>query len=241
MNFYNAIAKYYEDIFPLGKDKLNFTLSELSTNTNSILDIGCATGSLCLNLPLKKQISGIDLDDKMIEIAKDRAFKLKQNINFQVMDMLTINEHFSTNCFDVMFCFGNTIVHLQTPDKIELFLKHVKHCLKPNGKFLVQLVNYDRILANKITSLPLIDNKSIKFERNYNYPSNSKLIKFTTQLLIKETSLILSNSIELYPLTHSEFSSLAKNAGFSSIEFYGSFKKDTYKPKSSPGIIAVCQ
>ena len=54
-------------------------------------------------------------------------------------------------------CFGNTLVHLQSIELMGKMLKGVFAVLKPGGHFLLQILNYDFILDEQVSELPLID------------------------------------------------------------------------------------
>ena len=72
--FYESIAEYYDDIFPLVEEKVVFVESLSDMERLNILDVGCSTGSLAISLAGgNHRITGIDLDKKMITMARQRA------------------------------------------------------------------------------------------------------------------------------------------------------------------------
>ena len=108
--------------------------------------------------------------------------------------------------------------------------------LKPSGKLLLQLVNYDKILAKNLKQLPLIDNDDIIFERNYCYHKSVNKIDFNTRLTVKSTQQIIENSIELLPLLKKELSLFLNKAGFNNCNFYGNFNQEPHSI-DSPALI----
>ena len=52
--------------------------------------------------------------------------------------------------FDLIFCIGNSMVHLNDNEEILRFLRNCKKSLKVGGYLLLQIVNYDRILVKNI-------------------------------------------------------------------------------------------
>ena len=82
-----------------------------------------------------------------------------------------------------------------------------------------------------------IDNENIKFERNYKFNNETKLIEFNTILTIKEENKIIENTIELLPIRKSDIEFLLQEAGFININFYGNFKKSTFKLNDIPLIV----
>lgn len=234
MKFYQSIAPHYHHIFPFNSAHLKLVLGE---NTNSekaaLLDIGCGIGSLSAEIANHfKIVKAIDLDKQMIQRAKTE--NQKTNLDFFEMDMMKIKHHFMTNTFQSIICFGNTLVHLTSENQILDFFKQVKEVLAENGKFLFQIINYDRVLDEKIDSLPTIENENIRFVRDYKFEPSSGLIHFKTNLTVNKENIEIENSVPLFPIRKNKLDELLKDAGFTTIQYYGNFKKDKWTEKSVP-------
>lgn len=240
MNFYSCISKYYNEIFPLNKSQISFVRSYLNVTKKDkkLLDIGCGTGGLPIGLYNDfKTISAIDTNAEMLELAKNNAGG--KNINFRNMNMLDIATQFPKTDFDIVLCFGNTVVHLQNIKEVEKFFGEVKIVLKQGGKFLFQIINYDNILDNNLGGLPTIENELIKFERHYSLDENN-LIDFSTILTIKTTGEVLNNNAKLFPVRKNKVENALKNAGFETVKSFSSFTKNEYNPSSLP-LVFECQ
>jgi 2-polyprenyl-3-methyl-5-hydroxy-6-metoxy-1,4-benzoquinol methylase len=240
MKFYQSIAPHYHYIFPFNPAHLKLVLDE---NPNSqkaaLLDIGCGIGSLSAEIANHFEVvKAIDLDEQMIQRAKSE--NQKDNLEFFEMDMMEINRHFKAKTFQSVICFGNTLVHLTQENQILDFFRQVKKALNDNGKFLFQIINYDRVLDEKIDFLPTIENENIRFVRNYNFNAESGLIHFETKLNVKKTGIEIQNSVPLFPLRKNMLDELLKEVGFTSVKHYGNFKKDTWSEKSVP-LVGVAQ
>ena len=220
--FYESIAKVYDYIFPKNRKQLEFVESiKKISNEEKILDIGCATGNLTELLGEKtRNIIGIDLDKELLKEAKDKH----PNLNFENMNMLKINEKFEENSFDRVVSFGNTLVHLDSREEVEEFFQKVYKTLKFNGFFIVQIINYNRIIEKNIKNLPTIDNEKVKFVRDYEYDKSIGKVDFITELTIKEANLNIKNNIKLLALTKIEIQKFLGEIGFRNIEFYGDFE-----------------
>lgn len=253
MKFYESIADYYDYIFDpedsaevINGLYLNIN-SKLNTNTNTntnsnscrIIDIGCATGKLAAGLSaFGHDVTAIDLDGRMIEIAEGKYMQSGMKLKFMRENMLEIGRVFEAGYFDAAVCVGNTIVHLEGYEKIKEFFSAVNKILKPGAVFIAQILNYDRIISQRIDKLALIENDEIKFERHYDLDTakNGRLIIFKTKLTVKRGGgAVIENESPLYPAKKNEIESALSAAGFSDINFYSDIDKTLFSiDKSGP-------
>jgi len=221
-----------------------------------ILDIGCATGELSFQLAREgAQVTGIDLNEDLLTQAIGRSgfptadFKCESPVrraklgrefappNFQVGNMLELETDFRERQFDTVLCFGNTLVHLQSLELMHQMIKGVYSVLKPSGQFLLQILNYDYILIEQLTELPLIETENIRFIRKYHFQENSPLIRFQTDLEIKKEAQIVSNETSLFALKSKELISLLTTSGFEKIELFSNFKQEPFGVKHLPLVV----
>lgn len=238
--FYSSIAKYYNQIFPLNEDQVRFVQSSVGALAGKrILDIGCSSGQLANRLAgLGAQVTGIDLNPEMIQIAKKDNHE--PGLIFQESNMLDIGSLFQEGSIDVVICFGNTLVHLDSIDEVASFLKSVVHLLKPGGKFLLQILNYDFILDEQIEELPLIDGPKVSFLRKYDLPQqNEEKIIFNTELVIKRTRDSLFHASRLLPLRKGDLNQLLEFYGFGHIRYYSGFNRKPFKENNLPLIVSA--
>lgn len=237
--FYTSIAPYYQHIFPFNPQQIEFLKSVLPYNGARVLDVGCATGELTFALThFGFPTWAFDYDAQMIKIAQKNKPEDAMFPVFEQLDMLTISERYPESYFDTVVCFGNTLVHLQSYDEILKFLESAYQVLFSEGKLTIQILNYDNIINNQITELPLIDNEEIRFERKYVFNEESDLIDFNTKLTVKATGQEIINSTKLLAIRKEKLQELLLTAGFTSIEFYGSFKGEPLSDSSLPLVLS---
>lgn len=235
MDFYTRLTQYYDYIFPLNWEQFKFVQDTVLENSR-LLDVGCATGSLALQLTqANHQVWGIDINQEMIKAARQKGGFSER---FKVLDLLKINTSFQAAFFDGIICVGNTLVHLNNTAEILDFFKKSAQLLKHQGTFLLQIVNYDRILRLKPSHLPTIENQHIRFERIYQYQSKQKIV-FKTNLLIKATAENLQSEVELVAITKDQLQQLLKQAGYQNLQFWGDFQKNPLKEDSFALVITA--
>lgn len=236
--FYTSISKYYSEIFPYNPMQVAFVKEKLGQiNGKQVLDIGCATGELAFQLAKSgATVIGIDLNDDLLNQAKSNKTHL--NLNLRQGNMLELETDFESEQFDAVLCFGNTLVHLETKELIAEMLKAAKAVLKPGGRLLLQILNYDYIAGEQVSELPLIETKNIKFIRKYEFPENSSKILFQTGLKIKAEHKTVSNETSLLALKSEELKQLLNECGFTNIQLYSNFKQDTFDGKHIPLVLS---
>ncbi|WP_353892268.1 class I SAM-dependent methyltransferase [Proteinivorax hydrogeniformans] len=232
MKFYQEIAKYYDDIFPVKDLTLQFVESRTPKGGN-ILDVGCATGGYAVALAKSGYtVKGIDLSDEMIVKAKQKGKGL-ENLHFSKEDIFNADE---SKQYNTIYCIGNTLPHFLGLKQIEMLLSKLKKLLKPEGKLIIQTVNYDRILKENVDSLPTIKNpdNDLKFFRNYSLTDG--FINFETTLQVPEKQL--TNNVRLYPITSKEIMEMLSKLEYRKINVYGAFNEAPFELTSFPMIIS---
>jgi glycine/sarcosine N-methyltransferase len=152
----------------------------------------------------------------------------------QIGNMLELATDFKPAQFYVVLCFGNTLVHLQTRELMRQMLNGVFTILKPGGRFIMQILNYDYIFAEQVSKLPTIETENIQFIRNYKFEENSPLIRFQTELILKKKEKSILNETLLFGLKSAELIELLKEAGFTEIELFSNFKQEPFGGKHLP-------
>jgi len=240
IRFYSAVTGYFDEIFPLSPLQLKFVTAEVgSPDELYFLDVGCSTGQLAHELSNLGALGvGIDLNEDMIREAKQRYSSA--SLNFRRMNMLHLDRAFPAGYFDLIICFGNTLVHLDSLAEIRTFLNHASKLLKPGKKLLLQILNYDYILDRQISELPVIETGRIRFTRHYTFPNaGQQKIEFKTILTDKFSKEIIENEIPLLPVRKKELEKILWMAGFKQISFYSGFAREPYAGDHLPLIVVA--
>ncbi|MFZ7119621.1 MAG: class I SAM-dependent methyltransferase [Eubacteriaceae bacterium] len=239
MGFYEEISNYYDYIFPVGKEQMNFIENNIGNQPKKVLDIACGTGGYSIELAKKGyDVTAVDLDFQMIQKIINKADSLELKINVLQGNMLELKEIANDN-YDLAFCIGNSLVHLNNKEEIELFLRGIKTLLKKDSKLIIQIINYDRIISQHIKSLPQIVNTEVGliFKRLYNYDEYKNKIYFKTILNINGKSI--ENEIILLPLLSKDLEEILKLCGFEILEFFGDFRGSKFEREKSLMLVIV--
>jgi SAM-dependent methyltransferase len=216
------LSERYDDIFPLNQAALGLIVSE-TPKGGSVLDVGCATGAYVEELhSLGYKAFGIEYEPMLM--------KYKNNVYQGDMHDIKLDMK-----FDTVMCTGNTLVHTESYDSLCGILKQFISVLNEGGKAVVQILNYDFIISKGIDQLPDIVSDSLFFERFYSFQNG--MVDFKGRLTVDGNTE--ESSVKLYPVRSSELVAAAREAGFSSVELYGDFKKNRFDTEAGLPLVAV--
>lgn len=166
---------------------LKFQTINNSFQTNSILDIG--TGSGCIPITLKKNlphtnVTGVDISEKALEVAKSNAIKNKVVVNFLNLDILSNNQQLYT--YNIIISNPPYVLNSEAKQMDSRVLEHEPHValfVEDNDP----IIFYKRIID--LCNLHLEENGFLYFELNpfyaidvNNYANASKIFNFTEVL-----------------------------------------------------------
>ena len=232
---YNDLSRVYDIVFPENTSATAFLADGLD-GKRRILDIACGTGNYSHSLAGQGHVvTGIDLDETMIAAARKKY--PGGNPAFFAGDMTGIDSMFHDSRFDLIFCIGNSLVHLPDREAVGATLKKVHGLLDDGGACLVQIVNFDRMIDKNITSLPTIERKDgdITFEREYEFSAENDTLLFNTVLSYDEKAV--RNSVRLLAIRSTELAGMFSGAGFSEVKVFGGYDESEHTVDSMATVI----
>ncbi len=241
MDFYNSIAAYYELIFPTNPDQAQFVRAQVPPGSH-ILDVACGTGALARSLAKADyQLTGYDLDQTMITRAVELAREEDLKIAYSVWDMRLLPE--PVQPFDALLCIGNSLVHLTDDHALDMALAGFHRQLRADGKLIIQIINYDRILDQKVDHLPTISEEAhgLTFERYYDLRDDDGQIDFRTvlSLTVGGGREVIRNTVALKPLRKLALTEALSRAGFLVDGVFGNFKGQPWDPSSYATVVVA--
>lgn len=109
-------------------------------NCQNVLDIGCGRGEFIELLRSNGvQVSGIDLNQDMVDYCKERGFQVEYA---NALDYLS---RFPDNTFDGIF-MAQVIEHLTTEQALQV-LELIHRVLTPNGVVVIETINVQSVFA----------------------------------------------------------------------------------------------
>ncbi len=213
-----------------------------------LLDLGCGTGEHARFLVEQGfEVVGVDASASMIEKALDKA--LPAGLHFVQGDLAEL-DRVTEGRFGGGICLGNTLPHLKTREALEGFLRGLRRRLAPGASWILQLLNYQRIVARKERHLPLNfrpheDGESV-FLRLMEIEDDGRVLFFPTTLRFRPdgdppVTVAASKRVELRGWRLAELEAAFDQAGFCQRQLFGSFEKTPFEPLESRDLIIVAR
>ncbi|RKZ11821.1 class I SAM-dependent methyltransferase [bacterium] len=233
MAFYSDFAGHYETVFPFRTGTAAF-LQKWLPDKGRVLDVGCGTGAYTRHLKtVGRHGMGVDLDPGMIA----QAQQADPGGDYRIMGMEDL-EHLEAGSFSGIFCIGNVLPHLPA-EQVATFLGHVHRLLEPQGRWLLQTVNFDPLLERTRYDFPVIGDqvKGIAFHRSYRDIVPGRL-EFATSLEVAG-EVVFQASTTLYPRTSGDYRSAHTAAGFKPLVHVADWSERRFLPGTNSGSIFV--
>jgi 2-polyprenyl-3-methyl-5-hydroxy-6-metoxy-1,4-benzoquinol methylase len=209
--------------------------SFIDDKIKSVADVGCGTGVDSISLSqLGFNVTAFDPSLEMISTASTNSEKYNCKIKFYNFAADNIPKTFY-NKFDLVVSLGNTLANIPS-SKIDKSVAKLFKLLKKDGRVLIQILNYEKILREKERIVNITIKDGEYFIRFYDFGKKDltfNILKFNSDQTTKKELI----STTIYPYTLKNFKMIFKSAGFSDIKLFGSLDKKLYDSKTSNDLI----
>jgi ubiquinone/menaquinone biosynthesis C-methylase UbiE len=153
--FYLKRRKDYEKEAKILKDIIGKSRSKKS---GTLLDVGCGTGEHLKHLSLDFDCTGLDINRRMIEMAKSKV----PDAEFQVANMMDFRFR---SRFDVIICLFSSIGYVQSFYNLVKTLENFFRHLNDTGLVIVEPWVFKKDFKKGHISLDTIEEDELKFVR----------------------------------------------------------------------------
>jgi ubiquinone/menaquinone biosynthesis C-methylase UbiE len=213
---YSGSEKYYDEIYSaMGKDYAaeaykahEFIQKHKSTDGNTLLDVACGTGTHAGFLSQYYQVTGTDLNVRMLKIAR----KKHPEIRFVECDMRSLN---LGRQFDAITCLFSAIGYMKTKSDLQKAVTSMSRHLLPGGVLLVEpWFSEEQWNAGRV-SINRVEKPDIKIVRMALARKRGRVSHLEFQYLIGTSKGIehLTEHLDLGLFAHEEYMEVFTRAG----------------------------
>lgn len=209
-----------------------------------LLDLGCGSGEHTRFLnSLGFEVTGVDSSPSQLESARgaDPGGRYIQAGLTELAGGLEAG-------YGGALCLGNTLPHLCEESEVLSFFSGLASRLLPGAPFLLQLLNYDRILDRAERTFPVVlrpgetEGESMVFLRLMTHHGGGRLTFTPAHLRYRPGSaspleLMAAHDVPLWGWRRAEIEALLREAGFLISEVLGSMTGEAWSTTSSDLVV----
>lgn len=241
--FYDELREYYDELFPLdeGAAALMSGLVEDFRKNSPLqppplcryLGVGCATGTLENRIAdVGIDVTGIDRNPDMIETCRRRMKRGYSSVRFFEMAAIDVARYLREGTFHIIACVNNTLPYFADETLIRKFIHDAKRLLAPEGKLVLQVLNFDGLPANR--PAPLRERGSVRVTLERSLEAEVEGLRGLKAALERGSGqrLELQAGTKLYPTTKDRLEAWGREAGFENFQWGSDYAGRPWSPES---------
>ncbi len=203
------------------------------------VDAGCGTGFHALLLAgLGVHMTAVDISSEMLSLAAKHA----RERQLRIRTLHSTFEALPASCpepTDAVFCLGNTMAHADSTERRRSWIRAFRETIRPGGTLIIQILNYDRILARRERIQGIREAGAQTFVRFYDFRDPD--IVFSILSLDRNTTPAQGriDSVVLHPALSAELVSDLEAEGFVDPHLYGSIALESFDAATSRDIVVI--
>lgn len=240
MEYLNNIIEYYDELYPVTneqKDLYNELTKELMPAR--FLRIGCGTGALEHWLSKNgHDVTGLETNLDMIEAANLRRRLPNMALRFFQMSSLEMTRFLGKGFYNIISCLNDSIIFINDKILLRKFFYDCKVLLAEKGVLVLQFTNFKKYLPKQAFALPVRESIRTKLSSFVSEKAPGEYVLSQELEHCGNKSLKVVENVPISLINVSDIETAAKEAGFTSFEFYGDYKK-TPLTENSDNIVCL--
>ncbi len=259
MSMYDSLDEKYDQMIRwkqrLEREAPFFQRLFVEKRIKRVLDLGCGTGHHSrLFRKWGCDVVAVDPSASLIRIAREKTekdlplFAQKETnndggaIDYVEADFLSFPA-LVEGPFDAVVSLGNSLPHVQDENELRQALRNIVDTLKPDGVFVFQNRNYDKLLTEKDrfqfpTTFREADTEQIFFRFN-DFEETHVQFNIVHFQRVGQRWMHTVYSTRLKPWRKTEIEQAASETGFAVQHYYGDFSGTPFDAASSSDLVGL--
>ena len=214
-------------------------------SSRRVLDLGCGSGEHSRFLKsLGFEVTGVDASLAQLEA----AWAADPKGQYCLAPLTDLGELVTLQ--GGALCLGNTLPHLCEEAEVMAFFSGLARLLLPGARFLIQLLNYDRILDRGERTFPVVlrpgkgDEENTVFLRLMTHHGGGRLTFTPVHLQYRPgaeapVELVAAHDVPLRGWRRAEVEASLTNSGFQVLELFGSMTGEAWSATSADLVVVA--
>lgn len=209
-----------------------------------ILDTACGSGQLAQEMIARgANVTALECDPTVLAQAIEISRRQRKARSPYFLRGSPDDMPGEAASFQMILCLSNAVAALTSAESFQAFFARTALLLTPNGRLVLQLFNYDRILHMQDFTLEDISlpEEGILVQRHFQLRSDGMLdLVSNIRILRMDAYEVSTHHSHIYPITSDEIRFMLSESGFIKTNFYADVQSVEWQADSySTIIIAV--
>jgi SAM-dependent methyltransferase len=242
MNNLSYLIEYYDELYDVSPEQKAFykELSDKFRMPTRFLGIDCGTGYFEHFLAREgHDVTGLETSHEMLNRANLRRRMPNTALRYFQMSTLDMARYLGKGFYNIVSILNSKLTYITDKTLFRKFFYDCKQFLSQNGKLIVEIYNFTKLIDQPIFKLP--ERQSIRsklFSEVKNNGDGTWNLKQSIEISSGKV-LELDNDVKIMPVLPSDIEKCALEAGFSSINMYSDFKKTPYSDENPMAILEI--
>lgn len=239
---FESFAEHY-DAFERDDPARKIFFSRLAEKygLQAVLDCACGTGhDLILFHSLGLDVTGSDISQSMLDIARNKLASLNITIPLNRIDFRYLHDHLNRE-FDAVFCLSTSLPQLLEESEILKALVSTKDVLRSGGILVLSQGLTDRQYKFRNRFFPVVNTPEFSRVMVVDYHESEWEVHVLDMIHTVECTDFKTSSFRYRLLLRDDYERLLNNAKFARYDFLGSMKFEPYDKNSSGQLIIIAE
>jgi glycine/sarcosine N-methyltransferase len=210
-------------------------------SVNTALDAGCGSGFHSLLLAqLGVKVTAVDVSAEMLHRLRKHALELDVQITTLQCRFQEIRESVPERQ-DAILCLGNSLAHILRTDGLGAAFRSFAGVLRPGGIVVLQLLNFERILARRDRIQSVKESGGKTYVRLYDYDKRGIVFNIVTLERSQGGTKQRVASVRIRPWLRSEILTALKGAGFAGWKSFGGISMERFASGISKDLVVTAR
>lgn len=233
MSSFGPVAAHYDLLmahvpYESWLDYYKLLLAHIDAEPNCYLDVCCGTGTVAELIAREGAwVTGFDLSQDMIEIAKSKIKRIGPNVEFLVCDAARLD---LGKTFDAAYSFFDSLNYITDPEQLGRAIERVARHLEPGGSFVFDVNTAYAFEKQMFDQQETRASAPIRYDWRGEYDPESRLIE--VHMEFEREGHTFSEIHRQRAYTLEELEDFLDAAGFASVRFFDSYTLNPPRKKS---------